>query len=103
MADMCRLLIGLQVEDMSRLLIECGFNYAGKDSLTSGITGEVQEAYTYFGPIYYQVCTHTALFEPINLLALRRNSVCNPSFSLPHSDDDSAEHMVVDKMHARSR
>lgn len=42
---------------MSRLLIECGFNYAGKDSLTSGITGEVQEAYTYFGPIFYQVST----------------------------------------------
>ncbi|KAG8953380.1 DNA-directed RNA polymerase III core subunit ret1 [Tulasnella sp. 408] len=59
----------LIVEDMSRLLIECGFNYAGKDSLTSGITGEVQEAYTYFGPIFYQ----------------------------------KLKHMVVDKMHARSR
>ncbi|KAG8908842.1 DNA-directed RNA polymerase III core subunit ret1 [Tulasnella sp. 403] len=60
---------GSKVEDMSRILIECGFNYAGKDSLTSGITGEVQEAYTYFGPIYYQ----------------------------------KLKHMVVDKMHARSR
>lgn len=46
---------------MSRLLIECGFNYAGKDSLTSGITGEVQEAYTYFGPIFYQVSTRMCL------------------------------------------
>lgn len=46
---------------MSRLLIECGFNYAGKDSLTSGITGEVQEAYTYFGPIFYQVGTYLHL------------------------------------------
>ena len=45
----------LQVEDMSRILIENGFNYAGKDMLTSGITGEPLEAYVYFGPIYYQV------------------------------------------------
>ena len=41
---------------MSRILIEKGFNYAGKDMLTSGITGEQLEAYVYFGPIYYQVC-----------------------------------------------
>lgn len=40
---------------MSRILIENGFNYAGKDMLTSGITGEPLEAYVYFGPIYYQV------------------------------------------------
>jgi hypothetical protein len=45
----------IQVEDMSRILIENGFNYAGKDMLTSGITGEQMEAYVYFGPIYYQV------------------------------------------------
>ena len=45
-----------QVEDMSRILIENGFSYAGKDMLTSGITGEPLEAYVYFGPIYYQVC-----------------------------------------------
>ncbi|KAG9311079.1 beta and beta-prime subunits of DNA dependent RNA-polymerase [Chiua virens] len=46
---------GSKVEDMSRILIEHGFNYAGKDMLTSGITGEPLEAYVYFGPIYYQV------------------------------------------------
>ncbi|KAG8215224.1 beta and beta-prime subunits of DNA dependent RNA-polymerase [Butyriboletus roseoflavus] len=46
---------GSKVEDMSRILIEHGFNYAGKDMLTSGITGEPMEAYVYFGPIYYQV------------------------------------------------
>lgn len=39
---------------MSRILIEYGFSYSGKDMLTSGITGECMEAYTYFGPIYYQ-------------------------------------------------
>ena len=44
-----------QVEDMSRILIENGFSYGGKDMLTSGITGEPMEAYVYFGPIYYQV------------------------------------------------
>jgi DNA-directed RNA polymerase III subunit RPC2 len=43
------------VEDMARILVENGFNYAGKDMLTSGITGEPHEAYTFFGPIYYQV------------------------------------------------
>ena len=46
---------GSKVEDMSRILIEKGFSYAGKDMLTSGITGEPMEAYVYFGPIYYQV------------------------------------------------
>lgn len=40
---------------MSRILIEHGFSYSGKDMLTSGITGEPLEAYVYFGPIYYQV------------------------------------------------
>ena len=40
---------------MSRILIDNGFSYAGKDMLTSGITGEPLEAYVYFGPIYYQV------------------------------------------------
>lgn len=46
---------GSKVEDMSRILIENGFSYSGKDMLTSGITGEPMEAYVYFGPIYYQV------------------------------------------------
>jgi len=41
---------------MSHILVENGFSYAGKDMLTSGITGEPLEAYVYFGPIYYQVC-----------------------------------------------
>lgn len=58
-----------QVEDMSRILIEHGFNYAGKDMLTSGITGEAMEAYVYFGPIYYQVCLFTASYiVPANQL-----------------------------------
>jgi hypothetical protein len=50
-----------KVEDMSRILIENGFSYGGKDMLTSGITGEPLEAYVYFGPIYYQVSTISLL------------------------------------------
>jgi len=60
-----------QVEDMSRILIQNGFNYAGKDMLTSGITGEPLEAYVYFGPIYYQV--QGGLFKLPNVLIKRRN------------------------------
>ncbi|KAJ3312975.1 DNA-directed RNA polymerase III subunit RPC2 [Blyttiomyces sp. JEL0837] len=54
---------------MSRILIENGFNYSGKDYVTSGITGEPLSAYIFFGPVYYQ----------------------------------KLKHMVMDKMHARSR
>lgn len=39
---------------MQQILIENGFGYAGKDMLTSGITGQPLEAYVFFGPIYYQ-------------------------------------------------
>jgi len=40
---------------MSKILMEHGFSYSGKDMLTSGITGESLEAFVFFGPIYYQV------------------------------------------------
>ncbi|KAF8183789.1 hypothetical protein K438DRAFT_1838592 [Mycena galopus ATCC 62051] len=52
---------GSKVEDMSRILVEHGFSYAGKDMLTSGITGEPLEAYVYFGPIYYQKLKHMVM------------------------------------------
>ncbi|KAJ3572781.1 hypothetical protein NP233_g2853 [Leucocoprinus birnbaumii] len=52
---------GSKVEDMSRILIENGFSYAGKDMLTSGISGEPLEAYVYFGPIYYQKLKHMVM------------------------------------------
>ena len=45
---------GSKVEDMSRILIDKGFSYGGKDMLTSGVTGQPLECYVYFGPIYYQ-------------------------------------------------
>ncbi|KAJ8690549.1 DNA-directed RNA polymerase III complex subunit Rpc2, variant 2 [Pleurotus ostreatus] len=54
---------GSKVEDMSRILIENGFSYAGKDMLTSGITGEPLEAYVYFGPIYYQKLSKTVSYR----------------------------------------
>uniref|UniRef100_A0A9J2PVM7 DNA-directed RNA polymerase subunit beta n=1 Tax=Ascaris lumbricoides TaxID=6252 RepID=A0A9J2PVM7_ASCLU len=57
------------VADVCEELAARGFNYLGKDMLTSGITGQQLSAYIYFGPIYYQ----------------------------------KLKHMVLDKMHARSR
>ncbi|KAJ1019959.1 hypothetical protein NDA16_004240 [Ustilago loliicola] len=49
---------GSKVEDMSEILVEHGYNYAGKETLTSGITGQPLECYVYFGPIYYQRLKH---------------------------------------------
>ena len=49
---------GSKVEDMAEILIEKGFNYSGKDFVTSGITGESLPAYVFFGPIYYQKLKH---------------------------------------------
>lgn len=59
---------------MSRILIEHGFNYAGKDMLTSGITGEPLEAYVYFGPIYYQARWNDSITSH-SLTLHRRNLV----------------------------
>ncbi|KAK3098091.1 hypothetical protein FSP39_016018 [Pinctada imbricata] len=52
---------GDKVEDLSADLIRHGFNYLGKDYVTSGVTGEPLEAYIYFGPIYYQKLKHMVL------------------------------------------
>lgn len=49
---------GSKVEDMGKILISKGFNYSGKDFVTSGITGESLPAYVFFGPIYYQKLKH---------------------------------------------
>lgn len=57
------------MESVGEILVQHGFNYSGKDVLTSGITGEQLSAYIFFGPVYYQ----------------------------------KLKHMVLDKMHARSR
>ncbi|SAL99837.1 hypothetical protein [Absidia glauca] len=52
---------GSKVEDMSKILMEHGFNYSGKDYVTSGITGEPLSAYIFFGPIYYQKLKHMVM------------------------------------------
>lgn len=45
---------GSKAEVMSQVLIDAGYSYAGKDYLTSGITGQPLESYVFMGPIYYQ-------------------------------------------------
>jgi DNA-directed RNA polymerase III subunit RPC2 len=52
---------GSKIEDMSRILIEHGFEYSGKDYMISGITGEPLSAYVFFGPIYYQKLKHMVM------------------------------------------
>ncbi|ODV98504.1 hypothetical protein PACTADRAFT_48250 [Pachysolen tannophilus NRRL Y-2460] len=52
---------GSKLEDMSRILVDKGFSYSGKDMLYSGITGECLQAYIFFGPIYYQKLKHMVL------------------------------------------
>ncbi len=49
---------GSKVEDICEELVRHGFNYQGKDMLTSGITGEPLQAYIYHGPVYYQKLKH---------------------------------------------
>ncbi|QHS76302.1 DNA-directed RNA polymerase III core subunit RET1 [Saccharomyces paradoxus] len=52
---------GSKLEEMSKILVDQGFNYSGKDMLYSGITGECLQAYIFFGPIYYQKLKHMVL------------------------------------------
>ncbi|PKI83324.1 Ret1p [Malassezia vespertilionis] len=52
---------GSSVEDMSRILVQSGYSYSGKEFLTSGTTGEPMEAYVFFGPIYYQKLKHMVM------------------------------------------
>eukprot|EP00730_Choanoeca_flexa_P002715 TRINITY_DN11144_c0_g1_i2.p1 TRINITY_DN11144_c0_g1~~TRINITY_DN11144_c0_g1_i2.p1 ORF type:complete len:1157 (+),score=338.60 TRINITY_DN11144_c0_g1_i2:119-3589(+) len=60
---------GTTIKEMCDILIKHGYNYHGKDYVTSGITGEPIQSYIFFGPVFYQ----------------------------------KLKHMVMDKMHARSR
>ena len=52
---------GDPIEAMTQTLIDRGFNYEGKDVLTSGITGEPIPAYIFMGPVYYQKLKHMVL------------------------------------------
>jgi DNA-directed RNA polymerase III subunit RPC2 len=42
-------------------LIRRGYSYAGKDILTSGITGEMLPAYVFAGPVFYQKLKHMVM------------------------------------------
>eukprot|EP00039_Didymoeca_costata_P008121 m.108328 g.108328 ORF g.108328 m.108328 type:complete len:1159 (+) comp13958_c0_seq4:354-3830(+) len=50
-----------RVEDVCEELVKRGYNYRGKDFLTSGITGEPMSAYIFFGPVYYQKLKHMVI------------------------------------------
>lgn len=50
-----------RVLECSKDLVRAGFNYAGKDYLTSGITGEPLLCYIFMGPIYYQKLKHMVM------------------------------------------
>jgi len=52
---------GTKIGECSELLVEKGFNYQGKDYVTSGLTGEALSAYIFFGPIYYQKLKHMVM------------------------------------------
>jgi len=52
---------GDKVEDCARNLVKHGYNYLGKDILTSGLTGEPLKAYVFMGPIYYQKLKHMVM------------------------------------------
>ena len=49
---------GSSVEEMSAELAECGWNYQGKDCLTSGLTGESLQAYIYQVRLGRHFCLH---------------------------------------------
>jgi DNA-directed RNA polymerase III subunit RPC2 len=51
----------ISVEECCKTLVDYGYNYAGKDVLTSGITGEPLKAYIFMGPVYYQKLKHMVL------------------------------------------
>jgi DNA-directed RNA polymerase beta subunit len=52
---------GDSVADLSRILIEHGYNYGGKDLLMCGTTGQPLNSYIFFGPVYYQKLKHMVL------------------------------------------
>jgi len=52
---------GDPVDQCSAALVQAGFHYAGKEYLTSGITGAPLRSYIFFGPIYYQKLKHMVL------------------------------------------
>jgi len=52
---------GDDVDSASKVLVQRGFNYLGKEMMTSGLTGEPLSAYIFCGPIYYQKLKHMVM------------------------------------------
>ena len=52
---------GDKAADVSAALVEQGYHYAGKEYLTSGLTGEPLRSYVFFGPVYYQKLKHMVI------------------------------------------
>lgn len=52
---------GSKLEEMSKVLVDHGYSYSGKDMLYSGVTGECLQAYIFMGPIYYQKLKHMVM------------------------------------------
>ena len=52
---------GDRVVDISAALVGAGYHYAGKEVLTSGITGEPLRGFIFFGPMYYQKLKHMVM------------------------------------------
>ena len=52
---------GDKVLDVSKILIQNGYSYSGKDMLTSGVTGEPIGCYIFMGPVYYQKLKHQVM------------------------------------------
>eukprot|EP01028_Stygiella_incarcerata_P005291 TRINITY_DN2246_c0_g1_i2.p1 TRINITY_DN2246_c0_g1~~TRINITY_DN2246_c0_g1_i2.p1 ORF type:complete len:1166 (+),score=283.92 TRINITY_DN2246_c0_g1_i2:83-3499(+) len=57
----CTVFGGDPIERLSEELVSCGYNYGGKEYLTSGITGDPLTAYIFMGPVYYQKLKHMVL------------------------------------------
>ncbi len=49
------------VPDVACVCVVLGYNYSGKDMITSGITGELLQVYIFAGPVYYQKLKHMVM------------------------------------------
>ena len=63
--------IFIQVQDVSEELIKHGYNYQGKETMTSGTTGEQLTAYIYFGPVLkWMILSINELCWPVSCLGI---------------------------------
>lgn len=49
---------GDKLDVLSKILVDHGFSYTGKDVLISGITGDYMQCYVFCGPVFYQRLKH---------------------------------------------